>query len=105
MQGMDKERRNGNQNFSLKSSVQRRIHDFKFCMNDRPKSGFKDIEAANCLSSLYEKCVVSADKDSNNIFVCRAHYYECLIKELGIKDHLGNPTYIFSTYNKDLNPS
>jgi hypothetical protein len=48
------------------------------------------------LSSLHDKYVfVPADKASNNIvFVCKSHYYECLIKELGINNNTsGNTTY------------
>jgi hypothetical protein len=36
----------------------------------------------------------SADKAPNNIgFVCKSHYIDCLIKELGIDNSLGNPAY------------
>ena len=44
--------------------------------------------------------LVPADKASNNIvFVCRAHYYQCIINELGINSTTGNrtcsPNYFF----------
>ena len=41
---------------------------------------------------LYDKYViVSADKSPNNIvFVCKSHYIDCLIKELGIDTLVGN---------------
>ena len=56
-----------------------------------------------CLSTLHDKyVVVPADKASNNIvFVCKSYYYECLVKELGIKEHSGNPTYKDISFDKD----
>ena len=56
-----------------------------------------------CLSSLHDKyVVVPADKASNNIvFVCKSYYYECLVKELGITEHSGNPTYKDISFDKD----
>jgi len=42
--------------------------------------------------------VVPADKDPNNIVVVRkSHYIDCLIKELGIGNSLGSPTYFPTT--------
>jgi hypothetical protein len=39
--------------------------------------------------------IVSADKAPNNIvLVCKSHYIDCLIKELGIDNSLGKP-YIY----------
>jgi hypothetical protein len=76
--------------------VQGRIHKLKNCVNSRPKSVFKDQEAAKCLSSLHDKYViVPADKASNQIvFVCKSYYFECLIKELGINSNTSsNTTY------------
>jgi hypothetical protein len=31
---------------------------------------------------------------NNNVFVCKSHYIDCLIKELGIDNSLDNPTLI-----------
>ena len=46
--------------------------------------------------------VVQADKASNNIvFVCKTHYINCLIKELGINSATGNPTYTRTDLTKD----
>ena len=46
--------------------------------------------------------MVPADKASNNIvFVCKSYYYECLIKELEINEHSGNPTYKDISFDKD----
>ena len=54
---------------------------------------------------LHDKYViVSTDKASNNIvFVCKSHYIhvDCLIKELGIDNSLGNPTYNTTTLTKE----
>ena len=88
---------------AIRSLVQRRIHKLKNCVNARPKSVFKDKEAMKCLSSIHDKyVVVPADKASNNIvFVCKSYYYECLVKELGINEHSGNPTYKNITFDKE----
>jgi hypothetical protein len=63
-------------------------------MSTRSTSVFKDPNVAKHLSLLHGKYViVSADKAPNNIvFVCKSHYIDCLIKELGIDNSLGNHT-------------
>jgi hypothetical protein len=46
--------------------------------------------------------LVSADKVCNNIvFVCKAHYYQCIINKLGINSTISNRTYILTTFSKD----
>ena len=46
--------------------------------------------------------IVSADKVPYNIvFVCKSHYIDGLIKELGIDNSLGNPTYTPTTLTKE----
>jgi len=57
----------------------------------------------NNLSLLHDKYViVSADKAPNNIiFVCKSHYIDCLIKELGIANSLGNRAYTPTTLAKE----
>ncbi len=64
-------------------------------MSTKYPSIFKDPQVIEELSCLHDKyVVVPADKASNNIvFVCKKHYIDCLIKELGINNTLGNPTY------------
>ena len=55
------------------------------------------------LSLLHDKYfIVSADKAPKNIVfcVCKSHYIDCLIKELGIDNSLGNPTYTPTTLTK-----
>ena len=71
-------------------------------MNTKAPSIFKDPHVIEELSCLHDKyVVVPADKASNNIvFVCKKHYIDCLIKELGINNTLRNPTYTLSTLTK-----
>ena len=56
---------------------------------------------STCL--LHDKYViVSTDKAPNNIgCVCKSHYIDCLIKEVGIDNSLGNPTYTPTTLTKE----
>ena len=90
---------------TIRSLVQGRFRKLKNCVNNWPKSVFKDQEAVKCLSSLHDKYVfiVPADKASNNIvFVCKSYYYECLIKELGINNNTsGNTTCKQTSFDKD----
>jgi hypothetical protein len=49
-----------------------------------------------------EYVLVPADKACNNIvFVCKAHYYQCIINELGIHSTIGTPTYTPTPFSKD----
>ena len=72
-------------------------------MSTRSTSIFKDPNVAKHLYLLHDKYgVVSADKTPNNIvFVCKSHYIDCLIKELGIDNSLGNPSYTPTTLTKE----
>jgi len=72
-------------------------------MSTRSTSIFKDPKVAKHLSLLHVKYVIfSTDKAPNNIvFVCKSHYIDCLIKELGIDNSLGNPTYTPTTLTKE----
>ena len=46
--------------------------------------------------------IVPADKAPNNIvFICKHHYFDCLIKELGIDNTLDNPTYSPTALTKE----
>jgi len=68
-------------------------------MSTHSASIFKDTNVAKHLSLLHDKYViVSAD---NIVFVCKSHYIDCLIKELGIDNSLGNPTYTPPTLTKE----
>jgi hypothetical protein len=64
---------------------------------------FKVPNVAKHLSLLHDiYVIVSADKAHNNIvFVCKSHYVDCLIKELGIDKSLGYPTYTPTTLTKE----
>ena len=72
-------------------------------MSTRSTPILKDPNVVKHLSLLHDKYViVSADKAPNNIvFVCKSHYIDCLIKELGIDNSLGNPTYTPTTLTKE----
>ena len=54
----------------------------------------EECEVVKHPSLLHDKhVIVSVDKTPNNIVcVCKSHYIDCLIKELGIDNPLGNPT-------------
>ena len=62
-----------------------------------------DQDVAAELAEIHEKfVVVPADKASNNIvFVCKTHYINCLIEELGISTMTGNPTYNLTAMSKE----
>ena len=72
-------------------------------MSTRSTSIFIDQNVAKHMPLLHDKCIiVSADKAPNNsVFVCKSHYVDCLIKELGIDNSLGNPTYTPTTLTKE----
>ena len=55
------------------------------------------------MSLLHNKYdIVSAVNAPNNIVVmCTSHYVDCLIKELGIENSLGNPIYTPTTLTKE----
>ena len=62
-------------------------------MGSRSTSIFKDPNVAKHLFFLHDKYVIaSTDKAHSNIVcVCKSHYVDCLIIELGIENSLGNP--------------
>jgi hypothetical protein len=61
----------------------------------RKTSIFKQPNVVKPLSHLHDKyVVVPADKATNNILcVCKSHYIDCLITELGIDNLPGSLTY------------
>ena len=75
---------------SVRSLIQIRVSNLKGSMSTKAPSIFKDPQVIEELSNLHDKyVVVPADKASNNIvFVCKKHYIDCLIKELGINNTL-----------------
>ena len=72
-------------------------------MSTHSTSNFKDPNVAKHLSLLHDKYViVFADKaPNNNVCVCKSHYIDYLIKELGIDTLVGNPTYTPTTHTKE----
>jgi hypothetical protein len=66
-------------------------------------SVFNKPEVILELNILHEEYVlVPADKACNNIvFVCKAHYCQCIINELGINSTTGNRTYTPTTFSRD----
>ena len=69
----------------------------------RNESVFDDQDVAVELAEIHEKfVVVPADKASNNIvFVCKTHYINCLMEELGMSTMTGNPTYNLTAMSKE----
>ena len=54
-------------------------------MSSRHELVFDDPDVAAELAEIHETFVVPADKASNNIvFVCKTHYINCLMEELGM---------------------
>ena len=80
---------------SIGEVVKRRIRRLKHSVNARSESIFRDPDVVRELSCLHENFViVPADKASNNYtFVCKRHYVDILIEELGLRSLPGNPTY------------
>ena len=72
-------------------------------MSRRHESVFDDPDVAAELAEIHEKfVVVPAGKASNNIvFVCKIHYINCLMEELGMSTMTGNPTYNFTAMSKE----
>ena len=71
---------------SVGEVVKRRIRRLKHSVNTRSESIFRDPDVIRELSRLHENFViVPADKASNNYtFVCKRHYVDILIEELGL---------------------
>ena len=80
---------------SIGDVVKRRIQRLKHSGNTRSKSIFRDPDVVRELSRLHENFViVPADKTSDNYtFVCKKHYVDVMIEELGLHSLSGNPTY------------
>jgi len=71
-------------------------------MSTKVTSIFNDKGVVDNLTELHNKyVVVSADKASNNIFLCKTYYIDCLVKELGINNNSGNLTYTPISFSKE----
>ena len=88
---------------SVMSLVNRRIKVLSRIMSRRYELVFDDPDVVAELNELHQKfVVVPADNASNNIvFVCRAHYINCLVEELGMSTWTVNPTYNLTAMSKD----
>ena len=82
---------------SIGDVVKRRIRRLKHSVNTRYESIFRDPDVVHELSRLHENfLIVPADKASNNYrytFVCKKHYVDILIEDLGLHSLPQNPTY------------
>ena len=90
---------------SVISLLNRRVSVLSRTMSRRHESVFDDPDVAAELAEIHEKfVVVPTDKASNNIvFVCKTHYINCLMEELGMSTMTGNPTYNLTAMSKDEN--
>ena len=88
---------------SLMSLVYRCVSVLNRTISRRHESVFDDPEVAAELAEIHEKfVVVPADKASNKIvFVCKTHYINCLMEELGMSTITGNPTYNLTAMSND----
>ena len=85
---------------SIRDVVKRRIRRLKHSVNTRYESIFRDPDVVH-VSRLHENfAIVPADKASNNYtFVCKKHYVDILIEELGLHLLPGNPTYNLTDFS------
>ena len=88
---------------SVMSLVNRRVSVLSRTISRRHQSVFDDQDVAAELAEIHEKfVVVPADKASHNIvFVCKTHYINCLMEELGMSTMTGNPTYNLTAMSKE----
>ena len=86
---------------SIGEVVKRRLRRLKHSVNTRSDSIFRDPDVVRELSRLHENFViVPADKASNNYtFVCKRHYVDIWIEELGLHSVPGNPTYRLTDFS------
>ena len=81
---------------SIGGVVPRRIRRLKYSVNTRYESIFRDPEVVHELFRLHYNFVIDpVDKESNKYitFVCKKHYVDILIEELGLHLLPMNPTY------------
>jgi len=72
-------------------------------MSSKVRSVFNDKDVDDNLTDLRSKyVVVLTDKASNNIvFVYKQYYNDGLVRELGINNNTGNPTYTCTSHSKE----
>jgi hypothetical protein len=80
---------------SIRGILKSRIRNMGTKVRTTYPSVFSKPEVINELERLHGKFVlVPADKACNIIvFVCKAHYYNCILHELGIDSTFGNLIY------------
>ena len=80
---------------AIRSLLKSRTKRLRGSMNTKTTRVLDNPNTRRHLSELHDQYViVPADKAPNNIiFVCKQYYIDCLVKELGIGEALGNPTY------------
>ena len=89
---------------SIRSLVKRKIYVLSKSIDTKYKPVLKEPPVIECLKKLHDQfVVVPADKAPNNIiFVCKAYYIECLLKELNLSDNSStNNTYKRVSFSKD----
>ena len=81
--------------------IKRRIRHLKHSVNTRSESIFRDPDVVREFSYLHENfTIVPVDKVSNNYtFVCKKHYVDILIEELGRESLPWNPTYSLTYFS------
>jgi hypothetical protein len=91
---------------SIRGMFKSRIRNNKSKVRTIYPSVSSKPEVRNELERLHEEIVlVPADKAGNNIlFVCKAHYYKCILNELGIISTFGNPNYTPTALFKIIGP-
>ena len=88
---------------SVRGILKSRVKRLKRSIKTTYPSVFTDPEVIKELDRLHDHYVlVPADKAGNNIvFVCKAHYINCILEELGFNSSTGNPTYTHSSLSQD----
>ena len=86
---------------SIGEVIKRRLRRLKHSVNTRSRSIFRDLDVVRELSRLHKNFViVPADSASNNYtFVCKRHYVDILIEELGLHSLPGNHTYHLTDFS------
>ena len=87
---------------SIGDVVKRTIRRLEHSVNTRSESILVTLMSSVSFSvSIHSNFViVPADKASNNYtFVCKRHYVDILIEELGLRSRHGNPTYNLTDFS------
>ena len=87
----------------MRPSIQIIIKKPNGSTSTRATSVFKDPNCCKTSVSFHDKYVVVPEYKAsiNIVFMCKSHYIDCLIKELGIDNSLDNSTYTPTTLTKD----